>query len=200
MTRKRIYEYTEGAVCLDIARLVHKIKDKLKAKYGKLEMKEETDLVNKSLELFKSKGQAFKFAQQLNRVGGFRWYFLCPVCGSRRSKLWYPEGIPGRSQIYACTECHKLKPMGILSPDSKKYKEIVKPLRRLESLKKKLLKMPLTDNPKAVKYIEEYDRIEEELETSAVYKLWKYQQRFARVRQGQEQQRKLLVAIENKLK
>ena len=173
------YESTESAKCFSFSNLVNKVKKELKEKRPDIDDESFFDLMNRSLNTFKLNEQVFEYEHQKNHLGGFRWYIKCPKCGTKSLKLYLPENLEDREQIYACKKCHKLKNTSALMGATNKYQKVVKPLKKLEALKKQLLKKSMKPE-KAQSLIDEYERIERSLESSPEYRHWKFQQRFRR--------------------
>jgi inorganic pyrophosphatase/exopolyphosphatase len=171
------YESTEAAKCFSFSNLVNKVKTELKEKHPDMDDSTFFDLMNKSLNTFRLNGQTFEYEHQENYLGGFRWYIKCPICGTKSLKLYLPENFEDREQVYACKKCHKLKNTSALMGATSKYQKVVKPLKKLESLKKQLMKKSMKPE-KAKELIDEYERIERSLENSPEYRHWKFQQRF----------------------
>lgn len=171
------YEASESAKCFSFSNLIGKVKTELKEKHPGISNEILFGLVTKSLSTFKLNGQTFEYSSQDNYLGGNRWYIKCPMCGDKCLKLFLPDNLEGRQPLYACKECHKLKNTSAILGTTSKYLNVIKPLKRLEGLKKQLLKK--TMKPwRAQELIEEYERIERSLESSPEYRHWKFQQRF----------------------
>jgi hypothetical protein len=173
------YESTESAKCFSFSNLVNKVKTELKEKHPNIDEETFFDLMSKSLKTFRLNGQVFEYIHQKNYLGGYRWYIECPICKTKSLKLYLPENFQDREQVYACKKCHKLKNTSALMGATSKYQKVVKPLKRLESLKKQLMKKSMKPE-KAQVLIDEYERLERSLEASPEYRHWKFQQRFDR--------------------
>lgn len=132
------------------------------------------NLMLDSLRTFSLNNQTFDYQHVTNHLGGVRWYVLCPKCGKQCLKLFLPSNFPDREQLYLCKRCHKLKNASLLLGATKRYKKVVRPLRKLEALKKQLMRKTLTPD-KAQPMLNEYERIEAELSASPEYRLYRFQ-------------------------
>lgn len=171
------YESTESAKCFSFSNLVTKVKRELKEKHPDIDSETFFDLMNKSLSTFRLNGQIFDYEPQQNYLGGYRWYIKCPKCGTKSLKLYLPEDSEGRDPIYACKKCHRLKNTSALMGATNNYQKVVKPMKKLESLRKQLLKKNMKPE-KAQDLIDEYERLETLLKNSPEYRHWKFKQRF----------------------
>jgi hypothetical protein len=154
-----------------------KVKEELKSIHKYATPDEIKDLIYKNLKTFKLNNQVFDYFCQDNYLGGQRWFVKCPKCGSNCFRLYLPQANSGREQRYLCRVCHRLKNVSALMGATSKYTKVVKPLKNLEKIKKALLKRGITPE-KAAPLLDAYDKIEKQLETSAEYRLWKFQQRY----------------------
>jgi hypothetical protein len=169
---RRKYIATESAVAFNFLNLVKKIRAHLKELFPNASGDALTVKIGISLNEFTINNQLFKYTSLPNGFGGSRWYVLCPRCGKRSSKLYLPKARD-REPLYLCNVCHKLKPSSLLLGNQKKYKEITKPLKRLESIKKRLLKKTLSTKV-AGELLDEYTKLEKQLADTPEYKLWKF--------------------------
>jgi len=169
-TRKWIA--TESAVSFNFSKLVKKIKNHIKKVLPKASPEEVSEKIGENLKIFTINNQYFEYSNIPNELGGVRWFVLCPRCKKNSLKLFLPKVID-RDQLYLCKACHKLKPYSMLLGNRKKYKEITRPLKRLEYIKKKLLKKNLSID-EAENLMEEYEEIEKKLGNSKEYRLWKF--------------------------
>jgi hypothetical protein len=126
------------------------------------------------LKRFSINEQTFEYRSKKNYLGGFRWYVLCPRCRKPNLKLYLPNRYKDKEQLYLCKKCHGLKNSSSLSGATNKYKKVLKPLKRLETIKIILLSKGISPE-KADPLLEEYERIERELKASPEYKLYKFQ-------------------------
>jgi hypothetical protein len=132
-------------------------------------------LMLRHLKKFSINEQMFEYDSRKNHLGGFRWYVLCPRCKAPNLKLYLPNRYKNKEQLYLCKKCHGLKNSSSLSGATNKYKKVIKPLKRLEAIKTLLLNKNISPD-KAHPLLAEYERIERELQASAEYRLFKFQE------------------------
>ena len=168
------YVSVESTTCFSFFNLAKKIKRDLRLKFPDLDDDEFDKKMHESLKTFKLNNQEFEYHSIKNHLGGARWFVKCPKCGSDCLKLFLPSKHKDREQKYYCKKCHKLKNISLLLGASKRYKEVVKPLRKLEKIKSQVLSKKMTPE-RAAPLLDEYERIERELKISPAYRLWKFQ-------------------------
>lgn len=174
---KRKWVSVESTTCFNFENLLTKIKKNLK---DRLEGKNVFDfykLVEDSLKTFNLNGQTFEYKRKANNFGGYRWFIICPKCKKPSLKLFLPSRHADREQRYLCKICHKLKNSSLLLGNTKKYKKVIKPLKKLEKLRAQLLKRGLTPE-RAKPILDEYEQIEKELASSPEYRLYKFQKEY----------------------
>lgn len=181
MAERTRYLPAESATCFTFSELATRVKRETKSKYPNLSETQLRDLVHQSLKRFTINDQTFEYISFANHLGGFRWYVLCPKCGKKCLKLYLPSKFPKREQKYLCKECHNLKNSSSLLGATKRYQKVVKPLKKLDTIKAKLLKRSIT--PEAAKeLLAEYEQIERELRNSPEYRLWEFRKKHGMVR------------------
>lgn len=173
--KKSRYISIESTACFSFSNLVQKVKAKLRKEYGDASEEEFSNLMYRSLKNFKLNDQTFDYVPQKNHLGGVRWYVKCPRCGNKCLKLYLPNKHKDRDQLYLCKNCHGLKNSSSLLGATKKYQNVVKPLKKLEKIRKELHKKGI-DPEKATMLIEEYDRIETKLKNNREYRILKFRQ------------------------
>ena len=181
MPGKTIYLPAESATCFTFSELVARVKRETKNKYPDINEEQLRDLMNQSLKKFIINEQTFEYISYPNNFGGYRWYVLCPKCCKNCLKLYFPSKFPEREQRYLCKECHNLKNSSSLLGATKRYKKVVKPLKKLDAIKSKLLKRG-TNSETARELLLEYERIERELRNSPEYKLWEFRKKHGSIR------------------
>lgn len=169
---------TESSVSFNFDNLVKKVKEHIKEQFPKLMPDDINIKIGLNLKIFSLNDQTFEYTSVPNNFGGVRWFVLCPKCGKKSHKLYLPKG-KDREQRYLCRYCHKLKPSSLLLGKQKKYKNVAKPLKRLEQIKKKLLHKKIKAI-EAEELLEEYDRIEKKLADSPEYRLWVFKKEHGR--------------------
>jgi hypothetical protein len=173
----------ETAACYNFAPLFRKIKEEIKRDTPGVVRKSDIpedkfrDIMFTYLHAFTINNQKFEYSYSPNHLGGERWFVNCPKCGKKCVKLYLPKANSKREQRYLCKICHRLKNASSLMGASRKYKEVIKPLKKLEKIKKLLIKDGMTAE-KAAPLLNSYEKIEKELANSPVYRLWKFQQRY----------------------
>lgn len=163
------FSSVEEANCLDVNNLVKQIKISVLRSYPEMGADDVRLEVGKNLELFKVDGQSFKFTSIPNKLGGKRWMVFCPHCDKRVIKLYKPTEDTPKEQSYFCKECHNLKPPSALYGPTRRYKEVVKPVRRMEQIKKTLKNKNLSDE-KTKEYLDEYDKLKAQVQGSTFYR------------------------------
>jgi hypothetical protein len=172
--QKSKYLPIESTDRLDFGVIITKVKREIKKKYPNDTEDEFNQRMYASLKNFTVNNQTFEYQHQPNYLGGARWYILCPKCGRQCLKLYLPSKFPKKEQLYLCKVCHGLKNSSSLAGTSRRYKEVIKPLKELHKIRKKLLRKGMTPE-RAAPLLEEYKRIERELSNSPAYNLYKFQ-------------------------
>jgi hypothetical protein len=202
----------DAVVSFNFESLINKIKKEVKAKYRKLSLKEKIKrypdyitektggcipnkllrkLMYEELQNFTLNNQAFEYTCSRTNYG-IRWYVKCPKCDEPYCKLFLPDKFKDREQLYLCRKCHNLVYLSVMSRNTKLYKTVIKPLRKLESLKNKIKRIEsknISMTPvRGKKYLalqEEFNRLQKELEESPDYRLWKFSKEYAKPRPKQ---------------
>ena len=115
--------------------------------------------------------QTFQYTSIKNRLGGHRWFFLCPKCSTRVSKLFLPPIGNGLESRYLCKTCHGLKNQSAVMGQNRIYKQVTKPLKRLREIEKKLENGYL-GNDKIKELLDEYEGIEAQMKDTPEYRLY----------------------------
>jgi hypothetical protein len=139
---------------------------------------EEEDYKNTEEELkkFTINDQVFNYTAIKNKLGGYRWFFFCPKCNNRVSKLFLPPKDTSLESRYLCKSCHKLKNQSVVMGQSKIYKKVTKPLKRMKEIEKKLERGYLS-NPKIQILLDEYDKLEKNLKNTPEYRLYTFRKK-----------------------
>ena len=162
----------DTAVALEFNKIVKKVKKEIKAKFPSDTLDDLEKKVGLALQKLKINNQTFDYYKFNPHLGGTRWFILCPKCKRKNLRLYIPRD-KNKEQKYLCYKCHELIHTSLQLGSTAKYREVVKPLRRLEKIRRMLLKGS-TSPSKAQPFIEEYERLEKTLSTSPAYKLWKF--------------------------
>jgi len=132
------------------------------------------DEFHANLNSFTLNGQKFTFSSVSVGLGGYRFFVNCPRCGSKRLILYLPKGYTSHEQQYLCVKCHNLRMFSKQNFSTTRYKKVVRPLKRMQRIKKKLLERYLKPED-STKLLEEYEMLEKTLKNSPDYRLWKFQ-------------------------
>jgi transposase-like protein len=173
MPRPRTYQLVEMCVCFNFDALFANIYADLNKRRDDTWSEDYMAEFMRSLNSFSLNGQHFEFTTIDLMLGGYRFYVVCPKCGLRRTRLYLPNKFPDREQRYLCSTCHRLKTFSKMNHKSKKYKTIIRPLKKMEALKKKILKGKLTSEESAA-LLNEYEALERSLQNSPEYRLWRF--------------------------
>ncbi len=126
---------------------------------------------------FSIEGQIFEYEAIPNHLGGHRWFFLCPECKARSSKLFLPpESAEGRKRIYLCKGCHKLKNQSAIQGQNNMYRKVTKPLKRLKEIEDKIARGHLKSE-KVQELLDEYEKIEQRLKDSPEFRLYTFKKK-----------------------
>jgi hypothetical protein len=177
-TDKRRWASTEATISFDFNNLVEKVKKHIKDNFPELSSEEIIQRIGHNLQVFTINNQKFEYTNIPNKLGGVRWFVLCPKCGKKSQKLFLPKNRD-REPLYLCRWCHKLKPSSLLLGKQKRYTEVAKPLKRLEYIKKRLLNKRLRTK-EVEELLEEFACIEKKLADSPEYRLWKFKKEYGR--------------------
>lgn len=162
------YSSITDAHCLDVNRLVSQIKQALLKRSPKLNPDETRVEVGTNLNVFRVDGQSFEFTSIPNKLGGLRWMVLCPKCKKRVIRLYLPEE-EGKEKKYYCKECHELRPPSALYGPTRRYKEMVRPLRQMEKIKQTLSSKKMSET-KTKALLDKYELLESQVKGSTFYR------------------------------
>ena len=132
------------------------------------------ELLEAELRAMRVNGQSFDFVTMSNFYGGYRWFFVCPKCGNKYTKLFLPpEKAINKEKLYLCRHCHKLKNESSLIYKEPIYRNVLRPLKRLKSIEAQLKQGHLR-KPDQIALIKEYKNIEEKLKASPDYLIYTF--------------------------
>ena len=162
----------ENCTCLYVGMLQKTFKKKALKDDSNIQEEELRTIVQSNLEGFTVNGQTFQYTSIRNRLGGHRWFFLCPKCSRRVSKLFLPpKGGNTLEQKYLCKNCHGLKNQSAVMGQNRIYRQVTKPLKRLREIERKLENGYLgSERIKA--YLDEYEAIEQAMKNTPEYRLY----------------------------
>lgn len=162
------FSSVEDAHCLDVNRLVAKLKEAIFNNYGVIDADTTREKVGESLQELVVEGQSFEFTSAANKLGGKRWMVFCPNCSKRVIKLYKPSDETA-VQRYYCKDCHNLRPPSALYGSTRRYREMVRPMRRMERIKSTLQGKNLSES-KTKELLDEYDKLEDQVKNSTFYR------------------------------
>jgi hypothetical protein len=132
------------------------------------------DLTLKKLNEFTANNQSFEYEPIENYLGGYRWFFKCPKCKKRSTKLFLPpKELSLRTQKYYCKNCHKLKNQSALQGQNNIFRKVTRPLKRLKDIEDKIARGHLTKDKIQI-LLDEYEGIEDQLRNSPEYRLYTF--------------------------
>ena len=167
----------ESCTSININTLQKTIKRELNKDYPDSNQDEIYIYTLKELKKFSVEGQTFKYEAITNYLGGYRWFFLCPKCGVRATKLFLPpEDILTKENKYLCKKCHKLKNQSAIAGQNSIYKKVTRPLKRMRLIENKIGRGHLTSE-KVQALLEEYNDIENKLKNSPEFRLYSFKKK-----------------------
>ena len=164
----------EKCSSINIFSLLKEVKKQLNRDYPDVGPEEYFKITMDELGRFAINGQQFEIIAIKNYLGGHRWFFACPKCGNKASKLFLPP-LPGEQKYY-CKNCHKLKNQSALMGQNNIYKKVSRPLKRMKEIEDKIHRGHL--KPDAIqRLLDEYDKLEKELKTSPEFRLYSFKKK-----------------------
>jgi hypothetical protein len=161
---------------LCISRLYGAVKKSVMKDYDP-KPEEFVETIQQALSEFVVNNQTFEYDIFHNKVGRQRWYFKCPKCLQRTTKLFLPPEGKGFEPKYLCKRCHSLKPRSTTMGPTHMYKYVYRPLKKLYTIERKLQKSRWLPSEKIELLLAEYKRIEEEMKKSPYYKLYEFKKK-----------------------
>ena len=135
------------------------------------------DLTEKEMASFSVNNQKFKYVHIKNKLGGYRWFFICPACERRCNKLFLPPDMAvDRRKLYLCKVCHKLKNQSALTGQNYIYRKVIRPLKRMSVIEKKIARGHLRGTTVQI-LLDEYERLEKKLKSSPEFRLYEFKQK-----------------------
>jgi HAMP domain-containing protein len=126
------------------------------------------------LQKFSVNDQIFEYDAMKNYLGGYRWFFLCPKCKHRASKLFLPPmGAKNRDHKYYCKVCHRLKNQSAIMGANSMYKKVTRPLRRMKEIEDKISRGHLKSE-RVQDLLDEYETLERSLKETKEYRLYSF--------------------------
>lgn len=161
----------ENCACLYVGTLQKTFKKKALKDNPDLQEEELYNDVQADLDEFTVNGQTFQYTSIRNRLGGHRWFFLCPKCTRRVSKLFLPPKGNSLEQKYLCKNCHGLKNQSAVMGQNRIYRQVTKPLKRMRQIEKKLENGYL-GSEQIKTLLDEYEAIENTMKNTPEYRLY----------------------------
>jgi hypothetical protein len=129
------------------------------------------------LSKFQVNNQTFQYTYMKNKMGGYRWFFICGKCKSRVQKLFLPPDVFREyTHLYHCKECHGLLNESVMKANNNLYKKVIRPLRKLRKIEEQLEKGHLQEK-KVEELLNEYDAIEREMKLCPEYRLYAFKKK-----------------------
>lgn len=167
----------EKCSSININTLQKAIKKIIKRDYPQSTVEEVYNHTQEELNKFSVNDQVFNYDALKNHLGGHRWFFVCPKCGNRASKLFHPpDGTVGREKKYLCKSCHRLKNQSALQGQNNMYRKVTKPLKRMKEIQNKISRGHLKSE-KVQELLNEHDLLEKALKESPEYRLYSFKKR-----------------------
>lgn len=171
MPKPKSYQLIDTCVCFNFGTLFKNINNDLRNKRTDLWGDGYVSAFIQELNKFSLNGQTFEYISAPVGLGGLNFYVLCPKCKHKKKKLYLPNKYSDREQLYLCSICHRLKNYSNMNYKTKKYQKVIKPLKKLEAIKRHLLKGTLSSE-KSAELIKKYEEIENSLKNSPEYRIW----------------------------
>jgi hypothetical protein len=167
---------TEKCTSLTIGALQRACRDIINRDYPDSTEDEVYHYTELELKKFSANDQHFQYNPIKNKLGGYRWFFLCPKCNARVSKLFLPPKGAKQDYLYLCKKCHGLKSQSAVMGQNSTYRKVTRPLKRLNEIEQRLERGHLT-NAKIEELLDEYETIEKELKSTTEYRLYLFKKR-----------------------
>jgi hypothetical protein len=166
----------EKCSSININSLQKAIKKLIKRDYPESSIEETYVYSQEELKKFAVNDQFFEYEALKNHLGGHRWFFLCPKCAKRASKLFLPPENGNRERKYLCKVCHRLKNQSALQGQNNMYRKVTKPLKRLKEIQDKINRGHLKSE-KVQELLNEHDFLEKGLKDSPEYRLFTFKKK-----------------------
>jgi hypothetical protein len=167
---------TEQCSSLSICALQKAIRRSIDRDFPESREEELYNHTENELKKFTINEQTFEYSSIKNKLGGHRWFFMCPKCKSRAGKLFLPPEGSTLEHKYYCKECHGLKNQSVLMGSNKIYKKVIKPLKRLRAIENKISKGYLP-NDSIQALLNEHETIENSLKSSTEYRVYLFKKK-----------------------
>ena len=178
LERLRIMQLTvEQCYSVCVNPLQKSIKETVEKNNPGCSKEEMRNLIYKELKDFSVNEQYFEYTSINNFLGGYRWFFVCPKCKNRATKLFLPPTeAKNREQRYLCKNCHKLKNQSAIQGQNSMYKKVTRPIKRMKEIEDKIARGHLRPE-KIQKLLDEHERLERDLKASPEYRLFSFKKK-----------------------
>lgn len=166
----------ENCTSLCVNPLQKSVKKQILKDYPECSSEELCKHMYEQLKKFTVNEQFFNYESLKNYLGGNRWFFLCPKCKNRVSKLFLPPEAAKKENKYLCKTCHRLKNQSAIQGQNKIYRKVTKPLKRMKDIEDKITKGHLRPE-KVQELLDDYERLEINLKKSPEYRLYKFKKK-----------------------
>lgn len=167
----------ETCTQLRINDLQKKVRKILATEYPSITEEQVYNITYAEFRKFVINDQTFDFKGQRNYLGGYRWYFVCPKCGNNANKLLMPpQWATNKTKQYWCKTCHGIKNQSVVMGQSSMYQKVTKPLKRMRDIEDKVAAGHI-GMEKVQELLDEYERIEHEMEKSPEYRLYMFKKK-----------------------
>jgi len=164
---------------ISVHTLHNTIKKIIDRDYPESTVDEVYNYMTEELRKFSVNNQYFEYDAMKNYLGGYRWFFLCPKCKTRASKLFLPPPTAkNKESKYLCKNCHKLKNQSALMGQNVMYQKVTKPLKKMKEIEDRISKGRLKAEA-AQALLDEYDSLEKELKNSPEFRLYSFKKKHA---------------------
>ena len=161
----------ESCTCICIHSLQKSIRKSVDKVHPNSSIEEIYEYTKDELDQFTINGQTFEYSFLKNHLGGHRWFFLCPQCKRKSSKLFLPPKGLAKEFLYLCKMCHKLKNQSALMGQNNMYRKVTRPLKRMKEIEDKIGKGHLKQET-VQGLLNEYENLEKQLKESPEYRLY----------------------------
>ena len=163
----------ENCTAISIGKLQKNIRKSIAIEYPDISLEETYVLLVKEFNEFTVNNQKFQYTSHPNKLGGQRWFFICPKCNKKAMKLLLPPESSNLENRYLCKKCHKLKNLSAMMGNNKLYRNVLKPMKKMKEIEQRIEKGYL--NPDRVKVLlDEYDVLEKQMKSTPEFRLYRF--------------------------
>lgn len=167
----------EQCTSINIANLQKVVRKIVTAAFPDVPEEEKYNHTLDEFKKFQANDQSFEYLSIRNVMGGYRWFFVCPDCKQRASKLFLPpDHASAYEHTYKCKRCHKILNESVMKANNKLYKNVIRPLKHLRVIEQKLEKGHLTPS-KVEELLDKYEELEKEMKKCQEYRLYVFKKK-----------------------